>query len=200
MSAFCGGTAKTQRWHESDCWKMKDQVVYKRWKMKWWPKSDSSAICLVWHGLQQGAFTGDLRSPDICLFMKEFPPFSFLSSSLTIPSRSGLLWSSFHTWNILYWRKGAGGRDDNDDYAGDDDDDDKDNVNDKDDKSDVGDSDDADDAGVFPSALLGFYCFWGRCFCCLPLHLGIPRLAGTSLYVAGKCISLGSRVFWINFW
>ena len=184
---------------------MEDQVVHKRWKMKWWPKSDSSAICLVGHGLQQGAFTGDLRSPDICLVMKHIPPFSFLSSFLTIPSRLGLLWSSFHTWNILYWRKGAGGKDDddvddNDDDAGNDGDNDYDNVDEKDDKNDVGDSDDADDAGVFPSALLGFYCFWGRCFCCLPLHLGIPRLAGTSLYVAGERISLCPEVIWINFW
>ena len=41
--------------------------------------------------------------------------------------------------------------------------------------------DDADndaDAGVFPSALLAFHCFWRRCFCSLPLHLGISRLAG----------------------
>ena len=40
------------------------------------------------------------------------------------------------------------------------------------------DADDDDDTGVFPSALLAFHCFWRRCFCSLPLHLGISRLAG----------------------
>ena len=41
----------------------------------------------------------------------------------------------------------------------------------------IADADD-DDTGVFPSALLAFHCFWRRCFCSLPLHLGISRLAG----------------------
>ena len=46
------------------------------------------------------------------------------------------------------------------------------------DADDDADNDADDDAGVFPSALLAFHCFWRRCFCSLPLHLGISRLAG----------------------
>ena len=44
--------------------------------------------------------------------------------------------------------------------------------------ADADDDADDDDTGVFPSALLAFHCFWRRCFCSLPLHLGISRLAG----------------------
>ena len=147
--------------------RQKIKRMFERQKIKWWPRSDSSAIC--WLGM--GFSKEHLQVKDLSryLVMEECHPFIFLLSSLISPSWSGLLWSGYHTWNILYWRKRAGGRDD-------DDDDNNNNNNDVDDS----DDDDDDDAGLFPSALLGFHCFWWRCLCCLPLHLGVPWLAGLS--------------------